>query len=101
MDSLLYAATLFAFAGTVGMVGACALLLRSWAREAIATAVAISFAVMLAILPSVLHTVLGISTATHWFTWYRVGSDTLIGVVEVWRAWAIYKVQRRGRTSRG
>lgn len=99
MADLLYFATLFAFAGAAVMVIACALLLGSWAREAIATAVAISIAVLVAILPSALHTVFGISTATPWFTWYRIGSDALIGVVEVWRASAIYRIQRRGTSS--
>lgn len=95
-DSL-FAATLIAFAATIGMVAACALLLRSWARVVIATTVAISIVVALAILPSVLHVLFGVSTTTRWFTWYRIGSDLLIGAVEVWRAWVIYKIQRHGQ----
>lgn len=97
---LLNSVTLLAGAGAASMIATSLLMLRLWRRVAAVQAIVASIVLLLALLPSLLHVVFGISTSTYWFTWYRIGSDSLIAVAEFWRAWVIYRLQQRPRMPR-
>jgi hypothetical protein len=94
---LIEPAVLFAFACSLVLIVVCASALRIVRSEAARAMVAISVVLVLLLAPSVLHVLTGLNTSRPGFAVYYVATLVLSGVIELWRAWVVVRIQRRAR----
>jgi hypothetical protein len=77
-----------------------ALYWRWWQHEFGWNVVALEWSIAIALFPAFLHRVFGVSLTSVWYQWTIAVALTLIPVILIWRAWAIYKVQKDGSSRR-